>query len=155
MRMQTQTLLCTIRNGIEMQVVEGLPHDAAGISRVAAQLTQVALHRAREEHATEASRLRDTIREREARIVELESRCESLYSEHTALAQDLLESHEDSETLAGQKAALASSVKQLADKVSFPAVGSSPGSSPTQLIQSCTGTVLCRSGSSRPSKIRC
>lgn len=99
------------------QIVDSLPEDAAGIARIAPQLTHLALQRAGEEHASEVATFRETIHQRDARIAELETRRETLYTEHTALAQDLLETHEDCEILSGHKAALATTVKQLADKV--------------------------------------
>jgi chromosome segregation ATPase len=100
-----------------LQVLDVLPTDAAGVARLASQLTDLALRRAETEHASEAAALQEIIHEKNAHVAELEHRCESLYSEHGALAQDLLECHEQCERLAGQKAALAAAVKQLADKV--------------------------------------
>jgi septal ring factor EnvC (AmiA/AmiB activator) len=100
-----------------VQMLEVLPADAAGVAKIAAQLTDLALRRAETEHASEAAALKERIREQDSQVAELEYRCKTLYTEHGALAQDLLECHEECERLSGQKAALAATVKQLADKV--------------------------------------
>lgn len=100
-----------------MQVLAALPQDAAGLARAAALLTEHALQRAADERAAEAAELREALRDRDGQIAEVQQRADTLHGEHTALAQDLMAAHEQCEALAGQKAALVATVKQLADKV--------------------------------------
>jgi FtsZ-binding cell division protein ZapB len=100
-----------------VQILDALPADANAIASIAAQLSSLALDRASAQYERDTSILHASIAKRDAQITELEIRCESLYTKHAALAQDLVDAHEDAEQLAGHKQALKDTVKELADKV--------------------------------------
>ena len=72
-----------------MQIVDALPSDAGSIADVAAQLMSLALDRASASHAEEVRALQSQLAERDARVTELEARCDELSGDASALAQVL------------------------------------------------------------------
>jgi prophage DNA circulation protein len=100
-----------------MQVQDALPAEPDAIAAVSGQIASLAVDRANSLHFKQTEALKAALSEREAQATELQTRCDELLQDHVTLTDDLAAAHDMIARLEGEKAALASSVRTLAERI--------------------------------------
>lgn len=100
-----------------VQVLDALPAEPDAVAAIAGQIAALAIERASSEHHRETESLKAALSERETQASELQTRCDELLSDHVTLTEDLASAHESIARLEGEKAALAASVRTLAERI--------------------------------------
>lgn len=77
----------------------------------------MAIERASNQHQKETESLQAALSERDVQASELQTRCDELLSDHVTLTEDLASAHDSIARLEGEKAALAASVRTLAERI--------------------------------------
>ncbi len=100
-----------------LQVQDALPAEPDAIAAVSGQIATLAVDRANSLHQKQTEALKGALSEREAQAIELQTRCDELLSDHVTLTDDLAAAHDTISRLEGEKAALAASVRTLAERI--------------------------------------
>lgn len=98
-------------------MLDALPAEPDAIVAVAGQIAGLAIERANTQNQKETESLQAALQEREAQASELQTRCDELLSDHVTLTEDLASAHDSIARLEGEKAALAASVRTLAERI--------------------------------------
>jgi uncharacterized protein YoxC len=102
---------------MHLQVIDALPAEPDAIAAISGQIAALALEQANNQHQKETESLKAALREREDQASELQTRCDELLSDHVTLTEDLASAHDSIARLEGEKAALAASVRTLAERI--------------------------------------
>jgi uncharacterized protein YoxC len=100
-----------------LQVIDALPAEPDAIAAISGQIAALAIEQANNQHQKETESLKAALKDREAQASELQTRCDELLSDHVTLTEDLASAHDSIARLEGEKAALAASVRTLAERI--------------------------------------